>query len=308
MPKVSVIIPNYNHAQYLVQRIDSVLNQTYTDFEVIILDDCSTDNSKEIIERYRENDNVKHIVYNTENSGSTFNQWHKGIGLASGDYIWIAESDDWCENILLENIVIGIESDKQCVLGYCQSFCISENNEIRFQSAHNRISDYVEGKKFVQDYLLERNPLFNAGMVVWRKDVYGKISKNFMKYKLTGDYCFWIETAGFGNVFISGKVLNYFRAHDKNVSIKARNNGLDFTELIPMLNELFSRKVITKFGYDQVLKKLYASFSLSKKIIPRENINIIEELFSSSNSSKFSMRIYVIQKYLQNKLRIILHV
>ena len=52
MPLVTVIIPNYNHAKYLRQRIDTVLNQTYTSFEVIILDDCSTDNSKDIILSY----------------------------------------------------------------------------------------------------------------------------------------------------------------------------------------------------------------------------------------------------------------
>ena len=52
MPQVSVIVPNYNHAPYLRQRLDSIFNQNFQDFEVIILDDCSTDNSKEIIEEY----------------------------------------------------------------------------------------------------------------------------------------------------------------------------------------------------------------------------------------------------------------
>lgn len=71
MPKVSVIIPNYNHSSYLKERIDSILNQTFQNFEVIILDDCSTDNSKEIIELYRDHTKVSHIVYNEKNSGST---------------------------------------------------------------------------------------------------------------------------------------------------------------------------------------------------------------------------------------------
>ena len=77
MPNVSVIIPNYNHALYLQVRLDSVFNQTYQDFEVIILDDCSTDNSREIIEKYANNPKTSHIIFNDVNSGSTIKQWEK---------------------------------------------------------------------------------------------------------------------------------------------------------------------------------------------------------------------------------------
>ena len=69
---VSVIIPNYCHARYLKQRIDSVLAQTYSDIEVVLLDDCSTDSSREILESYRSHPRIKQIVYNDRNSGSAF--------------------------------------------------------------------------------------------------------------------------------------------------------------------------------------------------------------------------------------------
>ena len=74
---VSVIIPNYNHSAFLKERIQSVLNQTYSDFELIILDDCSSDKSRDIIESFRSNPKVSHIIYNDRNSGSTFRQWNK---------------------------------------------------------------------------------------------------------------------------------------------------------------------------------------------------------------------------------------
>ncbi|MDO5340840.1 MAG: glycosyltransferase family A protein [Bacteroidia bacterium] len=71
-PLVSVIIPNYNHARYLDQRIQTVLNQTYQNFEVIILDDKSTDNSLEVIAKYKVNPHISQIVINEQNSGSPF--------------------------------------------------------------------------------------------------------------------------------------------------------------------------------------------------------------------------------------------
>src|SRR5882757_6677219 len=70
-PTVSVIVPNYNHARYLRKRIESVLGQTYQDFEVILLDDCSTDNSREVLVSHRDNPKVR-IDFNENNSGSVF--------------------------------------------------------------------------------------------------------------------------------------------------------------------------------------------------------------------------------------------
>ena len=101
--KVSVIIPNYNHKDYLRQRIESVLNQTFRDFEVIILDDASTDGSKDILEQYANHNKVTQHIFNYVNSGSVFKQWIKGIQLAKGDYVWIAESDDFADVHFLEN-------------------------------------------------------------------------------------------------------------------------------------------------------------------------------------------------------------
>src|SRR3989442_15683408 len=96
----SVIVPNYNHASFLRLRIESVLVQTYQDYEVILLDDCSTDNSREILASYRNNPKVR-IEYNERNSGGVFKQWNKGVRMARGRYIWIAESDDYADACFL---------------------------------------------------------------------------------------------------------------------------------------------------------------------------------------------------------------
>ncbi len=80
-PTVSVIVPNYNHAPFLTGRIESILRQTFRDFELIILDDHSSDQSKQIISSYQGNPKVSNIIYNDSNSGSPFRQWNKGIAM-----------------------------------------------------------------------------------------------------------------------------------------------------------------------------------------------------------------------------------
>src|SRR5690554_2065895 len=109
--KVSVIIPSYNHCAFLEERLVSVFNQTYQDFEVILLDDASTDTSQELLKAYANHPKVSHVIFNTANSGSVFKQWIRGIELAIGEYIWIAESDDFAESTFLE-ATVGVLDEK----------------------------------------------------------------------------------------------------------------------------------------------------------------------------------------------------
>src|SRR6266404_7934352 len=124
MPAVSVIVPNYNHARFLRRRIDTVLGQTFLDFELILLDDCSTDNSRDILTAYADDSRVR-IEFNAKNSGSTFKQWNKGVRLARGKYVWIAESDDYADKHLLEMLVPRLDAEPTTVLVYCRSWRIS---------------------------------------------------------------------------------------------------------------------------------------------------------------------------------------
>ncbi|SEJ78961.1 Glycosyltransferase involved in cell wall bisynthesis [Dyadobacter sp. SG02] len=241
---VSVIIPNYNHAIYLEQRIESVLLQTYTNLEVIILDDLSTDNSTEVINRYRTDVRIKKVIINDVNSGSTFLQWQRGISEATGDLIWVAESDDWCEPTLLENLVPAFEMSS-CTLSYCQSYCV-DGNEIRWQSSSKFLQEYVDGKTFIRERMLMHNSIFNASMVVWRRTHFMKISSEFANYRFCGDWLFWIELCTVGDVFISGKCLNYFRKEGTDVSSVAYNTGYNFVEELTLADLLHRRGIMPR--------------------------------------------------------------
>lgn len=230
---VSVIIPNYNHGSFLKQRIDSVLNQTYQHIEVILLDDCSTDNSRDIIETYRNHPKINIIVYNDKNSGSTFLQWEKGIELAKGEWIWIAESDDWCENSLLQELINGARNHSGCTLSFCQSIVFREN-EILSVTKARKIGEYVDGKTFTA-HMVKDNMIVNASMCIFKRSEYFKVSQEFTNYKFLGDCLFWIELVFNGKVYVSGKTLNYFRKHTNDVTSKALLSGLYYSEYLNLL-------------------------------------------------------------------------
>jgi glycosyltransferase involved in cell wall biosynthesis len=263
-PKVSVVIPNYNHARYLQQRIDSVLCQTYTDLELIILDDCSTDESKAIIETYRNEPRVSHIIYNETNSGNPFIQWNKGIELSKGEYIWIAESDDWCETIFLQTILEGLEKNDDTVFGYCQSFCVNDAGDIIFQSNYPRLGDYCSPDEYLEKFLCNGNAVFNAGMAVFKKSLYKKMSGYYLSFRFAGDWVFWAELSRMGRVYINAKPLNYFRKHADHVSGKMYASGENFIEEFRALDYFHEQLHLDGVAYFKSKVKLYGRFLSSK--------------------------------------------
>lgn len=229
MPKVSVIVPNYNHSKYLAERISSILKQSYTDYELIILDDCSSDNSRDIIEIYRDHPAVSHVVLNAENSASPFKQWNTGIRLAKGELVWIAESDDHASPHFLERLVGYLESDADISLVYTQSNEIDESNRVignmiswtNIFSPNIWNSDFVmEGDNFIQAYLGHRNVIPNASAVLFRKDIFvERYDNRISEMRMTGDWLLWISLLSNKKVGFLCDSLNNFRSHSKSTRI-----------------------------------------------------------------------------------------
>lgn len=231
---VSVIIPNYNHSAFLRERIDSVLRQTYTDFEVILLDDCSSDCSRDVMETYRNHPKVTHIVFNEHNSGCTFVQWEKGFSLASGEYIWIAESDDIADAHLLEECVKRLDGDKEIQLAFTYSKMIDQDgNELRKSFDHPAYfhgDGIYDAMEFRRHRMVYTNQVYNASMVVFRKSALDHISQFFKEFRYCGDWVFWSEMMSEGKVAEIPQRLNCFRQHLNKVSTRALDNGLNFAE------------------------------------------------------------------------------
>lgn len=227
---VSVIIPNYNHARYLDKRIRSILNQTYQDIEIIILDDKSTDDSRKVIEEYRKHPKVSHIIYNEENSGSTFKQWQKGIALAKGEFVWIAESDDYCETDLLISLIKQIQKHPTCVLAYALSQMVDQQDKFVGNRIRKHRNHFLKGKRFIQRYMCCENPVYNASSAIFSRKAALNISPLYMDYKGAGDRLFWIEIAEKGDVAVINRPLNYFRQHPNKVTPRKTLDGTNIME------------------------------------------------------------------------------
>jgi len=241
--KVSVIIPNYNYEKYLKLRIDSILKQTYPIYEIIFLDDASTDNSVEIAEGYFEKElNVK-MIRNEANSGSAFKQWVKGLQMARGDYIWIAEADDLCENTFLEELLSCFEKDKDVVLAYSQSRQIDEDGKTlsaNYYEYTNDIDrgkwhdDYIrEGIHEIADTLAVKNSIPNVSAVIFKKTDVSSIADEMTNFKIAGDWLFYVWLLTQGKIAYLSQSLNSHRRHDKGIT-KSEDKELHFNEVVSM--------------------------------------------------------------------------
>ena len=236
MPKVSVIVPNYNHAQYLQPRFDSIFNQSYQDFEVIILDDCSTDNSREIIEKYQNHPKVSHIIYNDRNGGTSYKQWYKGIELSKGELIWIAESDDFSDLRFLETSVKPFKNQNVALVSVGSVIFYSES-EINAPELTKNV-EYLEGNKFICENMVTGNKIPNVSMVVFRKIKYDQVKNNgYKEFKLSGDYYLWVQLINNNQIANIPDKLNFCRKHETNVTNKYRSLGYDFIEGMKVLDE-----------------------------------------------------------------------
>mgnify|MGYP000846408935 FL=1 len=228
-PLVSVIIPGYNHAPYLRERIDSVLEQDYPNFEVFLMDDCSSDNSREIMEEYRGKEHIKDILFNDRNTGNTFIQWKKGIVIANGEYIWIAESDDVAEKSFLTKMVAKLQTVADAVYAFSHSTIIGANGELlpniwdgRSRYSHDGI---YESRFFCLTRMIFYNAPYNASMVVFRKRFFAEIPDDYLQFRHNGDYCFWLLMSMMGRVLEVNEPLNRFRQHDRKVSADGKDEA-----------------------------------------------------------------------------------
>lgn len=302
-PLVSVIVPNYNYARYMDERMQSILNQTYQNFEIIILDDYSTDNSRKVIEKYRGNPHVVAIVYNKENSGSTFKQWNKGFSIAKGELIWIAEADDTCKPNQLELLVNEFEKDNILSLAFVRTVAFDESGHewIYYGSdIKNERTIHINGRKFVNKYMCRGSYVTNASSALFKRSILKLINDEYTTFKASGDVLFWIEIARNGNVSIINKPLNYCRRHGNNVteSVSKSGSAIQALEAKRIKDHLLNNKLISPIKYNIVCAEfiyyhiLYHSFTsqeIKDQLLVTFNYNLFKRIVVFIISTKIRL-------------------
>lgn len=269
-PRVSVIIPSYNYARYLPQRIDSVLKQTFQDFEIILLDDASRDNSREIIQQYAHHPHI-HAVFNEVNGGGVFQQWRKGMLLARGDLIWIAEADDFCEPEFLENLLPFFD-DPETALAYALSEAVNEEGQPLPDFNYFKYVEEFSDTRWRSDYsarideelaagLALRNTIPNASAVVFRRDRALPLVDELLNYTTCGDWFFYTRLLHNARVGYSSRRLNHHRLHGGSVVSKTVRSIAYFEDVLRIYTDLLPRYHLTLDIRERMIAQIHKEWN-----------------------------------------------
>lgn len=284
--KVSVVIPNYNYARYLRKRIKSILKQTYPIYELIILDDCSSDDSIKIIKDEIEKIKIRFprikikFIENSVNSGKPIAQWKKAFSEASGDYVWIAEADDLSDSNFLSDVMKGFD-DPDVVLSYSESMIINRIGMMitpnfkwsrdREKTGHFKNSYSKEGNDEIREIMAIRCTIPNVSAVVFKKDPkipflsYLDQSLNFLQ---VGDWFFYASVLKHGKIHYVSKSLNRFRVHYDSTTGKSKKNRKHFDEVVAMhkmFDEQFALKENVKVAMRNEEQRLKNKYGIIEK-------------------------------------------
>jgi len=264
LKKVSVIVPNYNYSKYIKSRLESIEIQTYPIYELIFLDDASTDESLKELRTFQEKSQLKiQVVINHKNSGSVFKQWLKGIELAKGDYIWIAEADDLSEPTFLESVMKGFD-DKEVILSYSLSKIIDSKNKI-IHKHYLHATDDIDQKRWLHDYIRQgkdeitdtfviKNTIPNVSSAVFKKIDLSSISEKLCMFKVAGDWYLYYHLLKQGKIAYCASPLNLYRRHSHSVSSSTKNNPKHYEELILMQHLIYKHFPVTNNSWEIALK------------------------------------------------------
>ena len=291
-PKVTALVPSYNHGRYLRQRIESVLEQTYPNVELIVIDDCSEDNSHETIMSLQAQYKFTYIR-NARNSGTPFAAWERALSLGTGDFTWICESDDYADRRFLDVTVDALMKNKGAVVAYCDSWIVDEqgkrvdHTDTYFHETWRESrwdQDFVrEGRSELNNFQVRGQTVPNMSSALFATHAFRKAYHPFLKrLKLTGDWLFVGWVLQYGSAVFCKQPLNHFRRHQVTsrvrVEIRSFTSGVYFDK-VPSLSS--DRAAVAEFASvmsTDAVRFLYEPAGLFDVLRALLNISVLKTL------------------------------
>lgn len=253
-PSVSVIIPMYNHELFIDERIQTVLNQTIKDIEVLVFDDCSKDNSVKNASAYTHDFRVS-VQENIKNTGSPFAQWSKGLAVAKSDVVWIAEGDDTCDKNFISTLLPYFD-DELVNIASGKTVIMNEKGEVN----HSALEPYLNSaypckylNSFIMDGFEEVNESFGAvctlvnasGLLLRKSSLDTEILKQASSFKMCGDWLIYLASLRKGKLAYDVNTNNYFRRHSASVVNKVEGSNTYFYERYKVTEFVFDNYKVT---------------------------------------------------------------
>lgn len=237
---VSVVVASYNHAEYLEERMNSLIAQTYQNLEILVIDDCSTDDSVEILRLYEAHPMVKLII--RKNNGGWVTVSNQGVENSSGEFILFANCDDSCDPRMIERLVEGLQKNPTAGISFCRSLMINEDSEIigddfkgRERSFRVRCkNDVLLSQREMSKFLLNSCVIPNLSAALFRRSCYENCGGLTPHYKVCSDWDIFFKIADESDVFYVKEALNNFRQHQTTIRNSTKEKIL-YEEIISLL-------------------------------------------------------------------------
>lgn len=239
-PLVSIVFTSYNHKEFLEEALNSLINQTYSNIEIIIIDDCSTDGSQEILKQYDYHSNIN-LKLSKQNSGSYVKASNLGASFAKGDYLLFAQCDDFAEPNQIERLMQPLLKYKDVGVSFCRSTLIDKDGIVIGTDFDVRESSFKkdynsDGKiigKIMRKFLSKSCVIPNLSAAIIRKSLYDKVGYLSPKYLVVADWAFWLALSENCNFYYTTSLLNNFRQHDTTIrsTIKIKKQIVELYEV-----------------------------------------------------------------------------
>jgi glycosyltransferase involved in cell wall biosynthesis len=224
-PTVSFVVPCYNLGHLLRECVESIVNQTYKNFEILIMDDCSPDNTREVCQSFK--DRRMKYIRNEKNLGHLRN-YNKGIGLSRGKYVWLISADDKLRSpYVLDKYVALMEINPKVGYAICPAFGMQGRKETSLlkYSWHGNKDQIFDGRWFLCKLMDYNSVVAPCGMV--RKEVYDKLGAFRLDLPYGGDWYLWcLFSLHYDVAYFAESMVNY-RVHEMSVTSRLMKEGGD---------------------------------------------------------------------------------